>query len=447
MIKGVFYVPIILLPALLLFVASDSVLAQSSAGATGYAAVENIFQAKCATCHRPGEAAPFSLLTYEDIAKRAAFIKKVIQSSYMPPWRADIHYRDFANNRTLSDGEKEQILRWIDAGAPRGRKSSGPTDDAHSTLLNGSAYHRPPDMTLKIDSPFLVPGDDAERFIVFKLPYELPEGKNIEAVEFYCNNKKIIHHINYGFYAVPDSTIPIYGGSPFIDGDIRGPAQDEYNPLKKNFVYYTGWIPGTSYESYPPGFGWTLPKRGVILLTVHYDALGAEEKSIVGVNLFFTPKPIQRQVKIISLGSGGIGEEDITPSLMILAGHVDTFHLRVKTQQDQSLLYVWPHMHYIGKEFTAFAVTPAGDTIPLVHIPHWDFRWQELYRLKHLVKLPAGSVVNIFGVYDNTADNPANPSSPPRLVISTGNMNSMDEMMTLLLIYVDSKEGDEKVLL
>lgn len=429
MIKNVFYALLTLLPF-------SRVFAQQ----TGYAAVENIIRTRCATCHRPGEAAPFPLLSYDDVAKRAAFIKKVIESNYMPPWRADPHYRDFANDRMLTAEEKAQLVRWIDAGAPKGNPT--PLNDK---LLTTTAYNRAPDMTLKIDSPFLVPGDDAERFIVFKIPYELPEGKNIEALEFYCNNKKIIHHINYGFYDVPDTTTPIYGGSSFIDGDKRGPALSEYDPLKKNFVYYTGWIPGTSYESYPPGFGWKLPRRGVLILTVHYTALAADERSIVGVNLFFTPKPIKREVKIISLGSGGVGEELIRPPLMIFAGHVDTFHLKVKTQEDNSLLYVWPHMHYLGKEFTAFAVTPKGDTIPLVHIPHWDFRWQELYRMQHPVKIPAGSIVNVTCVYDNTADNPANPNSPPRLVLSTGNMDSRNEMMTLMLIYVTSEDGDEKI--
>jgi len=406
----------------------------------GFASVERIFQTRCATCHRPGEAAPFSLLTYEDIVKRTSFIKKVIMSGYMPPWRADEHFRDYSNDRSLTPEEKTQILRWIDAGAPK-----GPPSGLSGGSMVATVYGRAPDLTLKIDSPFLVPGDDAERFIVFKIPFELPEGKNVEALEFTCNNKKIIHHINYGFYDVPDTSIPIRGGDPFIDGDKRGPQLAEYEPLKKNFVYYTGWIPGASYESYPAGFGWTIPKRGVMLLTVHYTALGAEEHSMVGVNIFLTPKSITRPVKIISLGSGGVGQEDIQPPFVILAGHVDTFHLEVKTQEDQSLLYVWPHMHYLGKEFTAYAVSPKGDTIPLVHIPHWDFRWQELYRMKHLVSLPAGSIVHVIGVYDNTADNPFNPNSPPHLVISTGNMDSKNEMLTLLLIYVAQETGDEKL--
>ncbi|TDX00312.1 cytochrome c [Dinghuibacter silviterrae] len=417
-------------------------LGPAAAQAPSFLSVQRIVLLRCAPCHRPGEAAPFSLLTYEDIARRAGFIKKVISEGYMPPWKADDHYRAFANDRALAPEEREAILRWVDAGAPAAASPGGV-----APFFPGTAYTRPPDLTLKIDSPYLVPGDDAERFIVFKLPYELPADRNVEAVELYCNNRKIIHHINYGFYAVPDTAVSIFGGSPYIDGDRPGSQQREYDVLKRNFTYYTGWIPGASAESYPPGFGWTLPRRGVVLLTVHYTALGADEHSIVGVNLFFTPKPIHREVKIISLGSGGVGEELITPPLLLLAGRVDTFRLQVKTQEDQSLLYVWPHMHYLGKEFTAWAETPSGDTIPLVHIPRWDFRWQELYRFKHPVRLPAGSVVHVTGVYDNTADNPFNPSSPPRLVLSTGNMTSRDEMMTLMLIYVGAEEGDEKIVL
>jgi hypothetical protein len=443
LIKGFLYLWLILGPAGSLFAQTERI---------GYRDVRGILITKCATCHRPGEAAPFALLTYEDAAKRASFIKKVITSGYMPPWRADTHYREFANDRRLTDTEKGLLLRWIDAGAPKGAGVGGAgasKDDRYiedrQALLAGTAYNRAPDLRLRIDSPFLVPGDNAERFIVFKLPYELPAGENIEAVEFYSDNKKLIHHINFGFYDVPDTSIHIFGGSKFLDGTLPGPVMKEYDPFKKNFVYYTGWVPGASIESYPAGFGWPLPKRGVILLTAHYSAQAADEWSIVGVNLFFSKKPVTRSIRIISLGSGGIGEDAISPPLLIGPGQVSSFELKVKTPKDQSVLYIWPHMHYLGKEFTAFAVTPGGDTIPLVHIPNWDFRWQEMYRMKGLVKIPAGSTVHIVGVYDNTADNPANPNSPPKMVFSTGNMESNNEMLTLILIYVNSEEGDEKI--
>jgi hypothetical protein len=163
----------------------------------------------------------------------------------------------------------------------------------------------------------------------------------------------------------------------------------------------------------------------------------------------FTNRPflsigkINRKVKVISLGSGGIGERDIYPPLVLFAGEVQTHRLRIaNSREDISLLYVWPHMHYLGKEFKAFA-TREQDTIPLVHIPAWDFRWQEIYRYKKPVILKKGDVVNVYGTYDNTANNPLNPNNPPKFVESSGDMRSDQEMLTLLLVYILYEPGDE----
>jgi hypothetical protein len=149
---------------------------------------------------------------------------------------------------------------------------------------------------------------------------------------------------------------------------------------------------------------------------------------------------------VISFGSGGIGEAQITPPLMIMPNRVKTFTLTVSNPgEDFSVLYVWPHMHLLGKEFTAYGISPAGDTIKLTHIPKWDFRWQENYRFKHLVRIPRGTRLYIEGTYDNTSSNPFNPNSPPRLVMSSGDMRSTDEMMTLMMIFLPYREGDEKL--
>lgn len=409
---------------------------------TTFKDVANIFETKCAVCHKPGEAAPFSLLTYEDIKNRASFIKHVIETRYMPPWRADAHYRDYSNNRSLSKPEILKIVSWINNNAPRGDYPK------NKSIISGisSSENRQPDLTLKIDKPFLVKGDNLEKFIVFKIPFEIDSERNVEAVEFVCNNKKIIHHVNYGFYNVPDTGINIYADSSYVDTDIKDDKihqYDKYYQIPMN--YYTGWIPGASIESYPPGIGWKMPKRGVVLLTAHYSSIAVDEKSIVGINLYFTKKPIKREVQIVSLGSAGIGEDDISPPLFLEPNKIQTFKLKVRTQEDQSIMYVWPHMHYLGKEFTAFAVTPQNDTIPLVHIPAWDFRWQELYKMKKFVYLPAGSEVNMIGTYDNTANNPFNPHSPPQFVVSTDNMEATDEMFTLIMIYVSYRKGDENL--
>ncbi|MBO9591643.1 MAG: cytochrome c [Niabella sp.] len=402
--------------------------------------VAAIFRNKCASCHKPGEAAPFSLQTYDDVVKRKTLIKDVIQSGYMPPWKADTHYQDFLNNRSLTAQEKETIINWINTKTPKRAFNL-------TAIKNGqekTAYPRSPDMTLKISKPYVVKGNNQERFVVFKIPYQINADKSVEAVEFFSNNKKIVHHINYGFYAVPDSGVNIYADDAYVDPETDGTKIHQYDKYyRRPMTYYTGWIPGSTYESYPPGIGWKLEKRGIVMLTVHYSALAADEESVVGVNLFFTSKPVERAVSIVSLGSQGFGEADITPPLLIEPNVVKTFTLDMKTTDDQSIMYVWPHMHYIGKEFTAYAITPAKDTIRLVHISEWDFRWQELYKFKKFVKVPAGSIIHMIGTYDNTAKNPFNPNSPPQTIYSTQNMKATDEMFTLIMIYVPYQSGDE----
>ncbi len=412
-----------------------------------YKDVEPIFMTRCVTCHRPGDAGPFPLVTYQDVAKRASFIKQVITENYMPPWIADNHYRTFDNDRSLPENEKKLLLKWMENKAPLGDYKEKSAAEKLS-VLGITTYKRKPDLTLKIDEPFLVKGNNLERFVIFKIPFEFESERPVEAIEFYTNNKKVVHHINYGFYAVDDPSVDINAGFPTIN-TTEDPKSEEklyaQRAFKNKMNYYSGWIPGAAAESYPKNFGWTLPRRGVALLTAHYAASAVDVNSIVGVNIFFSKEPVRRSVKAISLGSGGIGEKDITPPLILFPRDVSTHKLRVKTQEDQSVMYVWPHMHFLGKEFTAYAITPASDTLKLVHIPKWDSRWQEMYRLPKLLKIPAGSVIHLECIYDNSSDNVFNPNTPPQIVYSFGDMGAKNEMMTLLLIYAGYQPGDENI--
>lgn len=421
-----------------------SALAQQ---ATFYQTIQPLIHAKCAVCHRPGEAAPFSLITYEDVAKRATFIKKVVSTGYMPPWRADDHYTAFANKRSLTPEQINTITSWIDAGLPKGKVRKD-AEEALMTRVNaGTSYNRPPDLTLKLDKPFRQSGDGVERFMVFKLPFELASAANVAAVEFTSTNKKVIHHANFAIHPVEDTTISLT--RTIAQVDLNGAdawRYQEWMPYKKQMTYYGGWIPGSSVETYPEDMGWVLPKRGVVLLTVHLGPAGKDEDVIAGVNFFFKKTPIKRTVNVISLGSGGIAEKNINPPLLLFGGEVKTCSLQVAYQnQPITLLYAWPHMHQVGKEFTAFATLPNADTLKLVHIPDWDFRWQELYRYQKPVVLPTGSVVNVIGTYDNTDANPMNPNKPAKLITSDGKMRSDQEMMTLILIYTTYQPGDENL--
>lgn len=430
---------------LFIFLIITSVTNTRAQSITYFKDIAPIIQTKCAPCHHPGGGAPFSLLSYDDVAKRSSFIREVVETRYMPPWKADNKYVHFANDRSLSQKDITTIIKWIDSKTPKGTETK-PVQQPN--IVEGTTYGRQPDLVLKMKDSFLVKGDNGERFVIFKIPFELQDSANIEAIEFTSNNKKLVHHANYEIHDVADTTINLYNTVAYINltEDDRK-KYDQYKPYRKTITYYGGWIPGSTYEYYPKDFGWVLPKRGVILLTVHFAPTPVDEQSISGVNLFFKKTPVTRAVKVISFGSGGIGEKDITPSpFYIKPNEVKTFTLDLTNPgEDFSVMYVWPHMHYIGKEYKAYAIKPNGDTIKLVHIANWDFRWQEIYRFKNLVRVPKGSVIHIEGTYDNTASNPANPHSPPQTVWSFGDMQSTNEMMTLIMVFLPYKPGDESI--
>jgi hypothetical protein len=398
-----------------------------------------IIHQNCTPCHRQGEAAPFSLVTYEDVAKRATFIKRVTESRYMPPWKPDPHYVSFGNERKLSDEEIKLIGEWAENGMPKG---DGAVKEDPNRFVQGTLFNRPPDLVLKMKSSYTLKGDNVERFIVYKLPFELPDSMAVEAIEFTSNNRKIIHHANYEINDVPEADF--FNTADYVDNTTSHlDYYEQYVNYRKKMKYFGGWIPGSSYESYPEDIGWMMPKRGVVLLTVHYAPVGKDEEVISGVQFFFRKKPVKRLVRATTYGSGGVGEKEITPFFYIPPNVEKSFKLEVKLTETQSLLYVWPHMHLLGKTFKAYAITPAEDTIRLISIPQWDFNWQEIYWFPKMVKLPKGTVLTMEGDYDNTVNNASNPSFPPQLVYAA--MRTKDEMMTMIMMTLPYEKGDEEL--
>src|SRR5665213_2721511 len=359
-----------------------------------YKDVAPIIQNKCAPCHHQGGNAPFSLMAYEDVAKRASFIEKVVNNKYMPPWKADPHYVSFSNERILSDKEIKTITDWVKAKAPKGN----PADlQGKANFIEGTRLNRKPDLVLSLKHPYIVKGDNQERFLVFCLPYELAEDQNVEAIEFYSSNYKLIHHANFGFHqtfsSVNTSALPEY-----VDL-LNNPAKyGDYSILSQKLVYYSGWIPGTSHESYPGNIGWVMPKKGMVLFYVHYAPSPIDVKINSEIHVFFKKTPIERVISVVNIGTGGKG--DIDPPLIIQPDSILKVKATIPTKREQSLLFAWPHMHLLGKSFKAYAVTPSNDTIPLIYIPSWDFNWQDIYKYRKLIKIPAMSVITIEAEYD-----------------------------------------------
>ncbi|WP_133271913.1 cytochrome c [Hymenobacter radiodurans] len=389
---------------LLNFISHSGALGQNAVTYTEH--IAPIIQLNCTPCHKPGGAAPFSLLTFQDVARRARTIQSVTQSRYMPPWKADPHYVSFANERRLTEQQIALIRRWTESGAKRGpevaRATPAPSPE--------KAPQRKPDLILRPKKAFAIRGDGAENFVMFKIPFEIPANQNVQAVEFVPGNRALVHHANYAVQSVGPE-IDINAGQDYVLSDQFLTNLQEFQPLMQHVAYYGGWIPGASKQEFPAGIGFTMPKRGVILLTAHYGPSGVDTTDWSQIKLYFTKAPIKREIQATSIGSGGLGT--IEPPLVIPADSVKKFRVQLQTSTDLSLLYVWPHMHLVGKKFKAWATTPEGKQIPLVSIPEWDFRWQESYQFKRLTLVPKGSVIQVEGTYDNTTNNPNNPFSPP----------------------------------
>jgi hypothetical protein len=382
-----------------------------------------IIHTNCTPCHRPGEVGPFSLITYEDVAKRAKFVRQVTQTRYMPPWMADPDFQHYQNERLLTQQEIDLIARWVDAGVPEGKKRHSP--DA-SVFQENSQMKVAPDLVLSMQAPFTIPGNGTEEFRYFSIPTNLPEDVYLKAIEFRPDNRLYVHHSRI----MLDTTNQIRG----IDGMSElDPAVNEFYrfPLADEFLY--GWVPGNLPYIYPEGTGKLLKKNTDLILNIHYSQSGVETQDQSTIKLYFSKTPIEREVKTFILR-----ENDIVNQPFFLPAATEAkFYMRSEPlEKPIEVISVLPHMHTLGKTFRAFAITPDGDLVPLVKIDDWDFNWQSTYVFEDLLLIPSGSVVYAEATYDNTASNPENPFYPPQDV-SYG-WSTTNEMMNFIMYYVEA---------
>lgn len=379
-----------------------------------------IIHQKCTPCHRVGEAAPFALVSYEDVARRAEFIKKVTQQRYMPPFRADEGFGEFKNDKRLTQNEIDLITKWVDGGAIKGKSNKLQMPDYKQfTQLN-----QKPDLVLRMNKKHKVSELDKEEFMLFSMPTNLPNKTAIKAIEFRAGNRKLVHHARISV----DTThlMRVTDGKSINDSSIA-----EYGKIKMKEEFWYGWVPGNNPIVYPDGFAKFLPAGADLLLNIHYSPSPKFDSDSSVVNLYFAKEPIQKEVQTFILE-----ENDITnPPFVLLANEKKTFYARSEViPYDISLISVLPHLHVFGKSIRTFAITPVGEVIPLLKISDWDFDWQMTYEFKDLVKIPKGSIIYAEASYDNTSENPRNPFNPPKEINYGWSTNS--EMMNVIFQFV-----------
>jgi tetratricopeptide (TPR) repeat protein len=414
--------------------ASTSSTSQSSPTITYNRDIAPIIFRSCATCHRPGEAAPFSLLTYSDAKKHARQIAELTQSRAMPPWLPEPQELKFADDLRLPQEEIDRIQRWVEQGAVEGDSKDLPPPPK---FVEGWRLGKP-DLVLTANKPLTLPPQGTDTYWNFIFPVPIKDTRWVKAVEIRPGDKRYVHHANILVDREGSSRQrEAQPGAGFGGMEIRIESQ-VFDP-DSHLLF---WKPGTVPYVEPEGMAMRLDKGTDLILNTHLQPSGKTEVIQPSIGLYFTPHAATKLPMLLQL------ENDL--KLDIPPGQkdflvTDDFTLPI----DVDLMAIYPHAHYLGKDIQAFATLPNGTKKSLIHIPHWNLNWQAVYRYKSPVRLPKGTTVSLRYVYDNSEENPLNPNHPPARVV--GGNRSSDEMCHLWLqvlpVNLDPAQGDPRMAL
>jgi hypothetical protein len=360
--------------------------------------VAPILQARCQACHRPGEHAPFSLLTYRDAFPRRDKIRDAVRARVMPPWKPVPGFGELAGPGRLSDADVATLVRWVEAGAPEGDPAKLPP----ARVFPEGWRLGPPDHVLEMAEPYTVAARAHDVYRCFLIPTNFPEDRWVTKVEYAPGDRKLVHHIL--------SYLDTGSSAEALDRADPGPGYTCFGG--PGFVPaggLSGWAPGAPPRVTEDGVGILLPKGATVVLQMHYNngAVGSRTDR-TRVALHFARGPIDKRQRSIAV---------FNRTFTIPAGERrhevrGSWTARVDMHADM----ISPHMHLLGREMKVTATYPDGTVRPLIHIDDWDFHWQGSYPFKQPVPLPAGTRVDMVAVFDNSAENRRQPSQPPRAV-------------------------------
>ncbi len=358
--------------------------------------VAPILNARCAACHRPGQMAPMSLLSYDEVRPWVKAIRENVSARKMPPWHATAHAGSFMNDRSLSEAELSTVLARIDQGAPRGNPSDLPPAPV---FPEGKWKLGEPDFVITLPE-VEIPADGPDVFQKIPGTVALPEDQWVSAVEILPGAPKVVHHV--------------------IVFQIKGFDVDPAGG------WLGAWAAGTEPMVFPKGTGRLMQKGANVIGDMHWHPSGEAIKDQTRIGLHFAKTAdIEKELVNLWVLNQGFKIPAGDPNHEVRAKH--TF------AQDSFILGFAPHMHYRGKDFTYTAHYPDGREELLLKVENYDFNWQTDYILNERLPMPKGTTVECVAHFDNSANNPANPD-PTR--DTTFGEETKDEMMIGFLDYV-----------
>ena len=382
----------------------------------------------CSTCHHAGEVAPFPLMSYGDVRKHAKEIVDLTQDRQMPPWKPAPNYAHFMSERRLSDEQIATIAAWSRGGKPEGNAADLPP----APTFNSDWSHGAPDLVVKMTEPFTLHAEGRDVFRVFVIPLNLDHDVYVSAVDYRPGNPKVVHHALF-FLDDTGRARELEKEAAEKEGANHQPGYERTGgPGFLPSGGLGGWSPGYRPEFLPDGIGRPLKKGSDLVVQVHFHPSGKVEKEQSTFGIYFTKRPPEKILLSTTHGAridipAGEKNYETTGEFTV------PFNVEVAG--------VIPHAHLLCKEIQVHATLPNGSDLPLIWIKDWDWNWQEQYQYATPLQIPQGTVVHMRFRYDNSAENPKNPSSPPRRV-KFGEQTSDEMALVFFQILLDRKAAE-----
>lgn len=395
--------------------------------------VASVLYQHCTSCHRPGEIAPMSLLTYEEARPWARAIRDQVVNGTMPPWHADPEHGTFANDRRLSPREKELIAKWVAAGAPEGDPDDLPARPAYA---EGWTIGQP-DAIVSMDSPYTLPPQGEVPYQYFEVATHFTEDKWVQALEIRPGDRSVVHHVLV--YARAPNMTPrkrVFEqknpGGPMSPTMLRELADPELRKQQQSQAMRRGPLmaqtaPGTPATRFAPGTALLVKAGTVLTFQIHYTTNGKPTTDKTSVGFKFASLP-----PAVEMRTGAM----INARFMIPPGAADhPVEAAVEFVEDVTIYSLVPHTHLRGKRWQHRLVYPDGREQILLAVPKYDFNWQTEYIFAQPLRVPKGATLKSVAHYDNSKANKANPD--PTQPVYWGDQTWEEMQYTALYFSVD----------
>ena len=407
----------------------------------------------CVVCHRPNDMAPMSLMTYTDARMWARPVREAVVQRKMPPWHADPKVGDFSNDPRLTDEEIATIDAWVRSGT-----KEGDAKDLPPAPVFPVGWHIKPDVVLTIPE-FTVKGGSMDDYEYIYVPTNFTEDRWVQAAEVMPGDRRVVHHATVSVIAADkvakkeeentksDAGVDKYHyrtgrvlhlrqDAPVVDDGCSSPEGGGVPGETSGYLNIVPgiYLPGHLAETRPPGYALRIPAGSYLQFQVHYsNHTGEDVKDRTSIGLVFAKEPVKHE----------IAQYEIWNNLFLIPANDDNHRVTscYTLPKDVTAVAYTAHMHFRGKSMTTEAIYPDGRHEVILNVPHYDFRWQEIYFLKHQFLLPKGTKLVTTAYFDNSLNNPQNPDSSK--AIRWGEPSD-EEMMGFWLQFADPKVVDDK---